>query len=83
MSKDIYRTYFIYKITNSFNGRSYVGQTKEPPARRFNSHCRNEFPSSIGNAIQEHGKKTLTLKFFTNSRMSGTLHAKKRHFVQN
>jgi len=57
MSKDIYRTYSIYKITNSFNGRSYVGQTKEPPARRFNSHCRNEFPSSIGNAIQEHGKK--------------------------
>lgn len=47
---------YIYRITNTFDNNSYIGQTKSDPQKRFISHC---YPSSgctrLRNAIQKHG----------------------------
>ena len=44
----------IYKITNSINGKIYVGQTRQTLRRRISQHKRNK-KSFIGRAICKHG----------------------------
>ena len=43
----------VYKITNTINGKSYVGQTKQKLSRRIAQH--KVANSAIGNAIRKYG----------------------------
>lgn len=47
---------WIYKITNSINGKIYIGQSIHPK-KRFVQHCSDEKQSSIHNAIKKYGKE--------------------------
>ena len=50
----------IYKITNKFNDKIYVGQTTRTVEVRFKEHrCAD---SHLGNAIREYGEKNFTLE---------------------
>ena len=50
----------IYKITNSKNGKTYVGQTSKSLKNRFNHHKSQN--SKIGNAIRYDGSENFTIE---------------------
>ena len=55
---------FIYKITNTMNGKSYIGQTIQKPEKRINNHF---YPGGSGcaalhNAIQKYGRDAFTVE---------------------
>ena len=53
---------FIYKITNTTNGKSYIGQTIQKPKKRFNSHFSQSNCPAIHNAIQKYGRDAFTVE---------------------
>jgi len=56
----------IYKITNTLNGKSYIGQTIQNPSSRWRQHCSpkrtSELHSSIHMAIQKYGKENFVFE---------------------
>ncbi len=48
----------VYKLTNTVNGKIYIGQTRRPLYKRFNEHCCAN--SAIGRAIRKYGKDKFT-----------------------
>lgn len=50
--------YHIYKLTNRFNGKVYVGQTTKTPAQRFAGHVRNStyLRTRLSSAIKAYGR---------------------------
>lgn len=47
----------IYLITNTVNGKRYVGKTKYTVAHRFSQHCsRDDYNTYLHNAIRKYGK---------------------------
>ena len=48
----------VYKLTNTVNGKNYIGQTRRSIAKRFKEHCYAK--SAIGQAIREYGKDRFT-----------------------
>ena len=55
----------IYKITNTINGKQYVGQTKTTVVKRFSSHIRDArfgSTSAIHSAIRKYGKDAFTIE---------------------
>lgn len=74
MSKDIYRTYSIYKITNQLNGLSYVGQTTRPVISRWRGHISGKttvFDQEITKVGEENFSTETLLKFDSSSHPSG------------
>lgn len=58
---------FIYIITNTINGKQYVGQTIQSINKRFNRHCQYygseaENRMAIKLAIHKYGRKNFTIK---------------------
>lgn len=51
----------IYKITNLINGKTYIGQSKNPE-RRFREHSLNLKNSVISTAINKYGKDNFSLE---------------------
>ena len=45
----------VYKITNLYNGKVYVGQTKFSVEKRFKEHAKAD--SLIGRAIRKYGEE--------------------------
>lgn len=54
-------TYFIYKITNTVNGKSYVGVTNSPKRREY-EHFNGHGSSLVHLAIEKYGKECLTFE---------------------
>jgi group I intron endonuclease len=55
----------IYRITNSINGKSYIGQTKNKLKYRWKDHCRNAEKDNNNyfyNAIRKYGTECWTLE---------------------
>lgn len=56
---------FVYLITNTVNGKVYVGQTVQSVAKRFGQHCsaakRNTKNIPICNAIRKYGPDAFTV----------------------
>jgi group I intron endonuclease len=50
----------IYKLTNTVNGKAYVGLTTRTVKHRFTQHCRAD--SVIGKAIRKYGKDSFTVE---------------------
>ena len=51
----------IYKITNTLNGKCYVGQTTRTPEERFVEHKRCQ-TSNIGREIRKYGVENFTVE---------------------
>lgn len=55
----------IYTITNNINGKKYVGQTIQPPSKRWNAHIYKTNSGSqlaIHNAMRKYGIDNFTFK---------------------
>lgn len=48
----------VYKLTNTVNGKVYIGQTRRSLKKRFQDHVHATTP--VGKAIREHGKNAFT-----------------------
>lgn len=58
---------FIYKITNTINGKSYIGQTIQNVKERFYQHCATKCSKAVSNmaihrAIKKCGKSNFTVE---------------------
>ena len=58
---------FIYKITNTINGKSYIGQTIQNVKERFYQHCAIKCSKVVSNmaihrAIKKYGKSNFTVE---------------------
>lgn len=58
---------FIYKITNTINGKSYIGQTIQNVKDRFYQHCATKcskaiLDMAIHRAIMKYGKSNFTIE---------------------
>ena len=59
----------IYKITNTINGKVYIGQTIQPLAKRWKQHKRNARGNetySIHRAIAKYGEENFTIECLCN-----------------
>lgn len=50
----------IYKITNTLNGKHYVGQTTQPLEKRFLQHSKAQTP--LGEAMRQCGLENFTIE---------------------
>lgn len=50
----------IYKVTNNFNGKIYVGQTCRSLETRLKEHCRAE--TILGRSIRKYGKENFKIE---------------------
>ena len=50
----------IYKLTNTVNGKAYVGLTTKTVEERFKEHCNSKYV--IGKAIRKYGKDSFTVE---------------------
>lgn len=58
---------FIYKITNTINGKSYIGQIIQNVKERFYQHCATKCSKAVSNmaihrAIKKYGKSNFTVE---------------------
>ena len=58
---------FIYKITNTINSKSYIGQTIQNVKERFYQHCATKCSKAVSNmaihrAIKKYGKSNFTVE---------------------
>lgn len=58
---------FIYKITNTINSKSYIGQTIQNVKERFYQHCATKCSKAVSNmaihrAINKYGKSNFTVE---------------------
>ena len=58
---------FIYKITNTINGKSYIGQTIQNVKEGFYQHCATKCSKAVSNmaihrAIKKYGKSNFTVE---------------------
>ena len=58
---------FIYKITNTINSKSYIGQTIQNVKERFYQHCATKCSKSVSNmaihrSIKKYGKSNFTVE---------------------
>ena len=58
---------FIYKITNTINGKSYIGHTIQNVKERFYQHCATKCSKAVSNmaihrAIKKYGKSNFTVE---------------------
>jgi len=72
--------YSIYRITNSINGKVYIGQSKNPE-RRFRGHCR-KIDSVISRAIAKYGASNFTMEVIYQTTDVNDVDWAERHFIQ-
>ena len=78
---------FIYLLTNSVNGKQYIGQTTTTPERRWQGHVqesqaarRNHLP--LYSAIRKYGAKAFHLSILGNADNQAELNRKEKAFIE-
>ena len=77
--------YSIYKLTNTINGKSYIGFTSKTPSRRWQTHlenAQNKRNQYLYNAINKYGWENFTKEVLYSSKDGEhTLHEMEPHFI--
>lgn len=75
--------YIIYKILNTFNGKSYIGMTSRSLSKRFKEHCRNTH-RRVSNAIQAYGVNNFVCSEIAHTdKYSVALFLEKENIIKN
>jgi group I intron endonuclease len=53
---------FVYLITNTINGKRYIGQTKQTLAKRWNMHVSKNHCRYLYSAIQKYGRENFIIE---------------------
>ncbi|MBR1805456.1 MAG: GIY-YIG nuclease family protein, partial [Selenomonadaceae bacterium] len=69
----------IYKITNTDNGKIYIGQTTRTVEERFQEHM--DSPFLIGRAIRKHGVDKFTIEVIATCETKEELDAQEIRFI--
>ena len=71
----------IYKITNTINGKAYIGQTSRTVKQRFNEHawCRSSF---IGRAIHKYGRENFTIEILEKCETLAQANEREKYYVK-
>ena len=77
---------FIYKITNTINGKSYIGQTIQNVKERFYQHCATKCSQAVLNmvihkAITKYGKSNFTIEVIEEVE-SANLNDRERYWIR-
>ena len=77
---------FIYKITNTINGKSYIGQTIQNVKERFYQHCATKCSKAVSNmaihrAIKKYGKSNFIVEVIEEIN-SANLNDRERYWIK-
>ena len=77
---------FIYKITNTINSKSYIGQTIQNVKERFYQHCATKCSKAVSNmaihrAIKKYGKSNFTVEVIEEIN-SANLNDRERYWIK-
>lgn len=77
---------FIYKITNTINGKSYIGQTIQNVKERFYQHCATKCSKAVSDmaihrAIKKYGKSNFTVEVIEEID-SANLNDRERYWIE-
>ena len=77
---------FIYKITNTINSKSYIGQTIQNVKERFYQHCATKCSQAVLNmvihkAITKYGKSNFTIEVIEEVE-SANLNDRERYWIR-
>lgn len=70
----------VYKITNLFNGKLYVGQTRQPIEKRFYQHAHANSP--LGRAIRDCGLENFTIEVIERCDTQEQLDAREKFWIR-
>lgn len=75
----------IYAITNTLNGKIYIGQTRNIAVKRWQNHCTpsNKSKSGIVGAIRKHGKSVFTFDVIDTAETLEQLNHKEIFWIQH
>ena len=74
---------YIYKITNTVNGKTYIGQTINKVQQRWKEHCKpsRASVSVISLAIQKYGKENFVFEVLDTADSIEELNAKEQMYI--
>ena len=70
----------IYKIINRRNGKSYVGQTRQPLEKRFLQHAKAHTP--LGDAMRECGLENFTIEVIERCETQAQANERERFWIR-
>jgi len=71
----------IYKISNNFNKKIYIGQTTAPLWRRWSAHCCDTNNSLIHKAIKKYGKENFKIEEIAGANNESELNYLEKHYI--
>ena len=72
----------IYLVTNTINGKKYVGQTTKSLDYRFKGHCNTSNNAPLGCAIRKYGKENFTIELLEECETYDTLNLREQYHIQ-
>lgn len=76
---------FIYKITNTKNGKVYIGQSKKPINKRFNRHItdavNNVLDTHFARAIRKYGPESFVIEQIDTATTQEELNQKEQFYI--
>lgn len=79
-------TLFIYKITNTVNGKLYIGQSKRSIEKRFKRHLSDAnngvLNTHFARAIRKYGSDNFTIELIDTANSQAELNEKERYWIQ-
>ena len=73
-------SYKVYKITNTLNGKIYVGQTKQPIEKRFMQHSQANSP--LGQAMHQCGLENFTIEVIEECATQAEVNERERFWIK-
>lgn len=79
-----YLDFTIYLITNTVNGKQYVGQTKQELRLRWNLHCtKRSGTPAVGRAIKKYGRDAFAIRVLSICHTAEQLDDAERYFIDH
>jgi group I intron endonuclease len=73
----------IYKISNNFDSKVYIGQTKDRLSKRFLGHYHNKsHDSHLSNALKKHGRENFKIEEIDSAQTQEELDEKEIYWIK-